>query len=358
MPPEEHDTVILARASLRRLIELRLPPTPENYGRLYDEFAAALARQARSASGTLRSNPGRGEAESPLVARADTSARSAPAEHQHVKPGEPPLQGTLEPASEQASQLIFKVERLVEQAATTTTRLGEDLETERARLQEGIALLGPHRLPSEVSAHIDEIRAATADIRDAVQTSQIELLQARRELTLLRSEVAEARALVGQDPLTGATNRRGMDLALEREMARARRHNEPLSVVMLDVDHFKQINDTHGHSAGDAALVHLTQIARESLRGGDTLVRYGGEEFLLVLPQTGVKGAEYIAHKLQTLLQRSPLAYGSVSITLTLSGGVAELEAADTMSSLINRADQALLRAKRAGRNRVMLAKD
>ena len=120
-----------------------------------------------------------------------------------------------------------------------------------------------------------------------------------------------------------------MSQILEREFARARRDAEPLTVAMIDVDHFKTINDTHGHAAGDAALVHLTRVAKTMLRGNDAFVRYGGEEFVLVLPETALQGGVYTAQRLQKLLAKTPVMHGTKIIRLAATAASPSSTASD-----------------------------
>ena len=145
-----------------------------------------------------------------------------------------------------------------------------------------------------------------------------------------------------------------MDAILAREIARARRDAEPLAVTMVDIDHVKAINDTHGHAAGDAALVHLARVAKSMLRGNDAFNRYGGEEFVLVLPETALQGSVHVAGRLQALLEKTPLVHEGKTIAMRFSAGVSTLNDSATEGLLIQRADEALYKAKRAGRNRVV----
>lgn len=154
------------------------------------------------------------------------------------------------------------------------------------------------------------------------------------------------------DDLTGLYNRRHFFNLGEMEFARALRYQHPLGVVMLDVDHFKEINDTYGHAVGDAVLKGIAQRLKDSCRGVDILARYGGEEFSLLLPETSLSAALETAERLRSCIADQPIEAKDESLSATISLGVAALSK-DTpdLSSLINRADQALLEAKSAGRN-------
>lgn len=156
------------------------------------------------------------------------------------------------------------------------------------------------------------------------------------------------------DPLTEAFNRRTIEDLLRKEDSRSRRSGTPLSVVMVDVDHFKRVNDEHGHAAGDAALVHVVGVMERELRTEDLVGRFGGEEFLVVLPSATEEEAAAAAERLRDRIAREPLRTDEAVLALTVSAGVATLEPAkETCERLLRRADAALYEAKRGGRNRV-----
>jgi len=155
------------------------------------------------------------------------------------------------------------------------------------------------------------------------------------------------------DALTGVANRQAFDEAIAREVARARRFRQPLSVVLLDLDHFKQVNDRHGHAAGDQVLVGAARVLSERVRESDFVARWGGEEFAVVTSMTDAAGAVRLAEKLRAQLEVEP-AGGLVRVTASF--GVAELRSDDTAQTMLRRADQALYEAKAGGRNQVRCA--
>ena len=158
------------------------------------------------------------------------------------------------------------------------------------------------------------------------------------------------------DGLTGVHNKRYFLELLERELAIAVRQSTPLSLIMVDIDHFKKINDTHGHLAGDAALKELCRRLKTRVRTTDLLARYGGEEFAVVLPATAREGAMQCAEELRGLVEGEPFTYDALKIPATISLGVAtvDLAAPATPTDLIKRADEHLYEAKRSGRNRAV----
>lgn len=160
------------------------------------------------------------------------------------------------------------------------------------------------------------------------------------------------------DPLTGAFNRQYLADRLPAEIERHRRYGEPLSVVAIDVDHFKHVNDTWGHPAGDRVLQQLTDRLSAHIRDVDSLIRYGGEEFLLILPCTDLDGASLLANRLCDEVAQHPMTISAdTTYELTVSGGVAEWDTRDLdAASLVARADALLYQAKAAGRNRILCA--
>jgi diguanylate cyclase (GGDEF)-like protein len=148
---------------------------------------------------------------------------------------------------------------------------------------------------------------------------------------------------VRTDPLTGVNNRRGMDDALNTQLALMNRYGTRFSVAMFDIDHFKQINDAQGHLCGDQMLCQLARTIDESVRETDVVARYGGEEFLVIIPETDLEGAARFADRLRERIAKE--------MPISVSGGVAEALDGDTHESLLARADAALYGAKAAGRN-------
>ena len=159
-----------------------------------------------------------------------------------------------------------------------------------------------------------------------------------------------------QDGMTGIHNKRYFSEFLEREIAVCQRHGHPLTLVMFDVDHFKKVNDTHGHLAGDAVLKELALRIRPRIRREDLFARYGGEEFACVLPSTALPGGIVFAEHLRTLTEEKPCAFDGIQIPFTISLGVTTLhrETGVDPAGLIKRADENLYAAKHGGRNKVV----
>lgn len=159
-----------------------------------------------------------------------------------------------------------------------------------------------------------------------------------------------------RDPLTGVNNRTAFDSSLKREIDLARRHGTAFGMVVLDIDHFKHINDRYGHMVGDCVLRDVAEQAAACVRSTDMLFRYGGEEFVILLSSTSVQGAKRLAERIRAAIEKMHCRYGDTKIKITGSLGVACLHKDDTAQALFERADQALLKAKQDGRNRVNYA--
>jgi len=157
------------------------------------------------------------------------------------------------------------------------------------------------------------------------------------------------------DALTGAYNRHYLRKELSTLLLAAQKNKTPMSLIMLDIDHFKKINDAYGHLAGDEVLKSTAKRLKSTLRSSDALIRYGGEEFLVLLPDTRLSNAEETAQRMREIVSRSTLTHGNQPIEITASFGIVELDSnKDDIDSLLHRADQALYAAKGAGRNCVV----
>jgi diguanylate cyclase (GGDEF)-like protein len=173
------------------------------------------------------------------------------------------------------------------------------------------------------------------------------------ELQQRYSEASEMlRLKASMDSLTGLHNRAEILRVLERELNRMHRHGYTMSVLMIDVDHFKRINDQHGHPAGDEVLRHIGSILQNTMRSYDDIGRYGGEEFIAVLPETNLNQAIAAAERIRACVEQAEVRYNKLQFKLTISvGAVTSFGAEDTPTGLIERADMALYAAKQAGRN-------
>lgn len=177
--------------------------------------------------------------------------------------------------------------------------------------------------------------------------------RAESEIRALKAELEQLRGLVHVDQLTGLMNRGGLSESFAREAARADRAGRELAVALLDIDDFKLINDCHGHAAGDQALVHLAAVIRHTMRPSDIVVRFGGEEFLFLLPDADAGQATRALQRVQDDLDRRPLHFSGQDLTLAFSAGIAMRRAGESREDVVARADSALYAAKREGKRQV-----
>jgi diguanylate cyclase (GGDEF)-like protein len=203
--------------------------------------------------------------------------------------------------------------------------------------------LGAHDYLSKPPSSRDEV-LATVD--RAVEKKRLKDANQRLQ--------SELEALSRRDALTGVLNRRAMEEALSQETARAHRHGHALSMVMLDIDHFKRVNDTHGHPGGDQVLRSFAKVTSSVLREGDVLFRYGGEEFAVLLPHTALEGALNAAQRMLSAVAATPFDVAGAILSLTASAGVACLTPKGNGAALVAQADAALYAAKNSGRNRAV----
>lgn len=175
------------------------------------------------------------------------------------------------------------------------------------------------------------------------------------QVSSLQQEILQLQTQVSTDPLTGLFNFRYFQSALKNEMQRTERSGHPTSLVMIDLDLFKQVNDRWGHEGGNKALQLAASVFKQELRAVDIICRYGGEEFVLILPQTTLAMAVKVAQRVRLTLQQTPVAYADSWFSITASLGVALYQANDRMSfeAFVDKADQYLYQAKQQGRNQV-----
>ena len=209
-------------------------------------------------------------------------------------------------------------------------------------LASGLGAAAPSLAPQAV------YRMPAGVVREA---GMLELLAAEARIAKLEAELAAARCAATTDPLTGALNRRGFAAVCEGELGRARRKGQALALAHLDLDEFKQINDRYGHGVGDLALQHLVRSLASGMRPGDVLCRFGGEEFVILLPETGLD--EAVATLCRHLSDLAAAPVPGTTCTLTFSAGVVCVQPEESVEAALQRADAATYTAKRGGRNRI-----
>ena len=253
------------------------------------------------------------------------------------------------------------IELLVRKLGDYTAAGGEYNQRMEARLEQ-----------LQASREWDEIRLLVRDVLDDSRSMQqrsgelgSHLADAQRQaqaaqerIRTLEGELEQVSQQLQQDPLTGALNRRGLDAEFARARSRAQRQGQPLTVALLDLDHFKAVNDTHGHDIGDAVLKALVQLAKRLIRPSDRVARMGGEEFMLLLADTPVQQSQLVVQRLLSAFSEQTLVQDAAGrrIDLSFSVGLAQLCPEEDFAAVYQRVDAALLRAKQSGRQRVEFA--
>ncbi len=313
---------------MQRLKETGEPATPENYERLYYELSG-LPRPAK-----------------PAAQPAAPAVTEAP----------PPLEEHAQPGKEFVAEMMGMLRQMLQEVTDKTAALAKDIGEKNKDLTGNVDSLKCSRDRNEILRLLSTVVMQAGGIQHTVEASHKDLVATRQALTSMQAELAETRQLLNEDALTGALNRRGLEQTLMREIARAQRLGVKLSLAMADLDFFKKINDQHGHEAGDQMLVHFAGLIKAVLRKSDALVRYGGEEFTLILPDTDARGAHFVLARLQQLMSKSPLTFEGKQINTTFSAGIATLRGDENGHALLRRADEALYAAKNGGRNAIKVA--
>lgn len=207
---------------------------------------------------------------------------------------------------------------------------------------------------SDVMRETRSIQLNAQRSRDELRSTQQKVQDSEARILELETELEATSNLVRHDQLTGILNRRGLEDIFGKEIGRAKRHETPFCVGLLDIDNFKKLNDSLGHDVGDQALIHLATVSRETLRPQDTVARFGGEEFIILLPETSLEDAVIALTRLQRELTRKFFLHGNEKVLITFSAGATQLTADDTQASVIKRADEAMYKAKHSGKNRVV----
>ena len=299
------DPVEIARAALRNLTARGLPPTPENYTQEYCGVAAL-----------------------PLPS----------------------------PAGSPDPETLHQLESIIAQVSVTSADLATSVDRFHVDTGPMLADLGATPTKEAFACLLREFTRSTSTLQLTVDASHRELGEIRRQLDQANGELKRAKELAHTDPLTGLSNRRALSELIVRDIARAHRTKEAFCVAILDIDHFKRVNDRYGHAAGDQALMHVAFVAKSGVRETDAICRYGGEEFIILLPGASAEGAYFVIDRMRKMVEKTPFMFGGAKITLRYSAGVAELQADEDAEGLLERADRALYQAKRSGRNRVNMA--
>lgn len=264
---------------------------------------------------------------------------------------------------ESRDQARDSVERMLQTFIASLDTVAASTGQYHARISAYSSELAAVRDVDQLRPILAAVQRETATLENHARTvsaqagaARSELLDAQKRIQALEARLEEMSELAREDALTQSLNRRGMMEALGREMQRARRYHTPLCVSLLDIDNFKQLNDKLGHQAGDNALVHLVRVIRTTLRQMDVIARFGGEEFMLLLPNTTLPDAMQAVTRIQRELTKSIFMHEHQKVLVTFSAGAALVGIDEGQDQLIQRVDAALYQAKREGKNRVVAA--
>lgn len=329
-----------AAANLRMVLQLMgqhaITPHPRNYALFYEYI---LAR-----------NPALNHALNTVLAQGKglDETRSRNLFDEHIAHG---ALGAAQRAQDELKRILRSVMLQLLQTGNDFAQYAHGLGLQLGRLDDPTPDL--ELLRDEVTHEvIHDTREMERSSKDASQR----LNHATEEIAALRKELDAARREASTDPLTGLLNRRAFTTVLANAIARAQSDGGPLALLILDIDHFKSINDTYGHLVGDKVLRFVARLLAQAVKGQDTLCRFGGEEFAILLPDTTLSGALRVGETIRERLEGSHLRLadsGQPLGAITASIGVASYHPGESLDAFIQRADQALYEAKRQGRNRV-----
>jgi len=314
-----------------------LAPTPENFAVWHAYVTGDVVHLRRTIDVLLTS--GRGVDE----------AQSAQLFEQFILPAY--RARAIEDVAEGLDGMTDDLARSLDRAGAGANRFGAALSSASDRLAATDA-------DEDTQELVDSLRLETEAARNNNEALRAELANTTDEIAALRKSLEETRAEAMTDGLTGISNRKRFDAVLRDAASDAMESGTSMTLLMLDIDHFKQFNDTHGHTTGDQVLRLVGRTLTECVRVGDMAARYGGEEFAVVLPRTDLDAARAIAERIRNRLNQKRITRrntGEDIGVVTISIGAARYEYGESMATLIARADSALYDAKQKGRNRVVL---
>ena len=281
------------------------------------------------------------------VYSAESSLKELIFKQSGIKPG---LIAAKETLKSMMSTFISGLAEITESTGTYQTKIAEY----QKKISETEDITQLNDILKSLVGDIHTMNADAQQSQSSFLETQKKVEDAERKINELTTKLDYISEVAHEDFLTGALNRRGMDEAIEREFERADRHSTALSLAMIDIDHFKKINDTMGHSTGDVALAHLAKVVKSILRSTDVLARYGGEEFVILLPGSKQDDAVNVIAGVQRDLTKNFFMHNSERVLITFSAGVAERMTGESVDAVLPRADAALYLAKQTGRNRVV----
>lgn len=261
---------------------------------------------------------------------------------------------SLSEAKVTLKQMVTSLISNIEELTDTTDEYQNRLEQYSEKISNTDDIKELNQLMVLIMEETSQMQKSTLNYRNDFLAARAEVGLAQNKINQLETELHEMGDKVHEDHLTGILNRRGLDNAFERETSRSMRHQVPLCYALLDIDNFKLLNDTHGHKVGDDALVYLVESVKDTTRPEDIVSRYGGEEFVILLPNTDLEEAVHILSRIRRNLTKKFFLHENKRLLITFSAGVAQLRPGESQESIFKRADEALYRAKKGGKNQIL----
>lgn len=338
---DEHErTMAFAEIALGQIKALRQEATPRNYEIWYAYATGYHPSLNQKINETLQQTGTLSEADLDKIYQA------------HLSPAR--LTERIDTVGSQVRDEIDQVMAMIDAAAGSANSYTESLVDMGEKL-------GQSKDREGLRAIVEILVQSTKEMEVSNQQLEERLTASKQEINVLQENLETVRTESLTDPLTQLANRKFFDTTLEQAIDEARANNEPLSLMMTDIDHFKNFNDSFGHLTGDQVLRLVALSVKQNVKGQDTAARYGGEEFAVILPNTVLRSATTVADHIRRAVMTKELMKRSTGEHLgrvTISIGVATLHKNDTVQSLIERTDGCLYAAKRHGRNRVMCETD
>ncbi len=334
--------VDIATSALARMVELDIPPTPENYTVWYAYQSGSDPDVAHMIDHILKTDGNFTKQRcNALYLRYMAFSENTAEDERETK---------FLAASSDFEKSVESVMDLLNEAGAGAARYGEALADVDGELRNADGADRVRQIVSNLVAETKQMAEQNELVNQRLEKSNQEIADLQQRITAARREAM-------CDPLTGLDNRRAFDEQLRKGVEESVANNTPISLLMLDIDHFKKFNDTHGHQLGDEVLRLVARCLVDCTKGRDTAARYGGEDFAIVLPETDLEGAMAVAEQVRETVNSKRIVRKSTGESLggvTLSGGAALFSGNETLEEFIERADSGLYEAKENGRNRIV----